>query len=142
MGISGSVPGPRIPCQAPPPRYARTVIGWHGPPLPRASVRIGTALSKKSAPAPSYREAAAEIESILARLDDESDVDIDEIAARVERAAELIRFCTEKLRSAELRIEKVTRDLAGTASGTVSATASGDETGTHDDTAHDDPEER
>lgn len=69
-------------------------------------------MSKKP---PTYREAAAEIESILARLDEDTDVDIDELAARVERAAELIKYCSEKLRAAELRVEKVTRELAGTA---------------------------
>ena len=62
--------------------------------------------------APSYREAAAEIEEILAAIDDETEVDIDELAARVERAAELIRFCTGRLRSAESRVEKVTEELA------------------------------
>ena len=65
---------------------------------------------------PTYREAAAEIEEILTAIDEETDVDIDELAARVERAAELIRFCTERLRSAESRVEKVTQELARTAS--------------------------
>jgi exodeoxyribonuclease VII small subunit len=85
-------------------------------------------MSKKT---PTYREAAAEIESILARLDEETDVDIDELAARVERAAELIQFCSEKLRAAELRVEKVTRELAGTAAeegpaGSPASPAAGD----------------
>ena len=44
--------------------------------------------------------------------DEEEDVDIDELATRVERAADLIRLCSEKLRAAELRVEKVTRELA------------------------------
>ena len=61
---------------------------------------------------PTYREAAAEIEEILEAIDEETDVDIDELAGRVERAAELIRFCSEKLRSAESRVEKVTQELA------------------------------
>ena len=69
----------------------------------------GTSLAKK---APSYREAAAEIEEILAKIDAETDVDIDELAGQVERAAELIRLCSDKLRSAESRVEKVTRELA------------------------------
>jgi len=85
-------------------------------------------VSKKT---PTYREAAAEIESILARLDEETDVDIDELAARVERAAELIRYCSEKLRAAELRVEKVTRELAGAApeegsAGTPAPSAAGE----------------
>lgn len=65
---------------------------------------------------PTYREAAAEIEEILSAIDAETDVDIDELAARVERAAELIRFCSERLRSAESRVEKVTQEFARTAS--------------------------
>ncbi len=61
---------------------------------------------------PSYREAAAEIEAILAHLDEDTEVDIEELAVQVERAAELIRLCSEKLRAAELRVEKVTQELA------------------------------
>ncbi len=75
----------------------------------RQARRMEERVSKK---APTYREAAAEIEQILATIDEETDVDIDELAARVERAAELIRFCSEKLRSAESRVEKVTQELA------------------------------
>ena len=83
-----------------------------GPMAMTFSVRClseGTSLAKK---APSYREAAAEIEEILAKIDAETDVDIDELAGQVERAAELIRLCSDKLRSAESRVEKVTRELA------------------------------
>ncbi len=65
----------------------------------------------------SYRESAAEIESILTAIDEETEVDIDELATRLERAAELIRFCSERLRSAEMRVEKVTRDLARSVEG-------------------------
>ncbi len=65
----------------------------------------------------SYRESAAEIESILTAIDEETEVDIDELATRLERAAELIRFCSDRLRSAEMRVEKVTRDLARTVEG-------------------------
>lgn len=68
--------------------------------------------SAKPSPPASYREAATEIEEILSWIDEEAEVDIDELAGRVERAAELIKFCSERLRSAEMRVEKVTQELA------------------------------
>ena len=62
-----------------------------------------------------YREAADEIEEILAKIEEDQQVDIDELAERVERAAKLIQFCFDRLRKAEMRVEKVTRDLTETA---------------------------
>ncbi len=59
-----------------------------------------------------YRIAADEIDQILAELEDDQRADIDELAEKVERAAKLIRFCFERLKGAELRVEKVTRELS------------------------------
>ena len=64
-----------------------------------------------------YRAAAAEIEDILEKIDDESEVDIDELASRVERASKLIGFCFDRLKGAEQRVTKVTEELARTAEG-------------------------
>lgn len=61
---------------------------------------------------PGYSEAAAEIEEILETIDASDSVDIDQLAEQVERAAELIRLCWDKLHAAELRVEKVTETLA------------------------------
>ncbi|HIA27788.1 MAG TPA: exodeoxyribonuclease VII small subunit [Planctomycetes bacterium] len=61
---------------------------------------------------PGYSEAAAEIEEILEKIDASDTVDIDQLAEQVERAADLIRLCSDKLHAAGLRVEKVTETLA------------------------------
>lgn len=47
-----------------------------------------------------YGEAMAEIEAILAELNG-ANPDIDELAGRVKRAGELIKFCRARLRKAQ-----------------------------------------
>ncbi len=59
-----------------------------------------------------YQKAADEIDQILKDLEDDQRADIDELAEKVERAAKLIRFCFDRLKGAELRVEKVTRQLS------------------------------
>ena len=53
-----------------------------------------------------YTEAVAEIEEILARMED-SELDIDRLGAYVERATMLIALCKEKLLKAQKQVEKV-----------------------------------
>jgi exodeoxyribonuclease VII small subunit len=53
-----------------------------------------------------YAEALVELESILESLEDD-DVDVDELAERVQRASELIELCRERIGKAKLRIEEV-----------------------------------
>ena len=53
-----------------------------------------------------YAEALAELEEILSGLEDE-DVDVDTLAEKVQRAAELIELCRERIAAAKLRIEEV-----------------------------------
>ncbi len=53
-----------------------------------------------------YAEAVAEIEEILARMED-SELDIDRLGAYVERATTLIALCKEKLLKAQTQVEKV-----------------------------------
>ncbi|MCC3158393.1 exodeoxyribonuclease VII small subunit [Hymenobacter sp. 15J16-1T3B] len=54
----------------------------------------------------SYRDAIAELEVLLRRLETES-VDVDDLTASAERAAELIRFCKQRLRTAEATLDRV-----------------------------------
>jgi exodeoxyribonuclease VII small subunit len=61
-------------------------------------------------PAPDYTAAIDELDAILRELEG-SDVDIDRLADRVARAAELIALCREKISNARVRIEEVTADL-------------------------------
>lgn len=58
----------------------------------------------------SYAEALAELDDILRELEG-SDVDVDRLADRVTRAAELIKLCRSRISAAQVRIEQVTADL-------------------------------
>ena len=53
-----------------------------------------------------YREAIDELETILRALETDA-VDVDDLTARVERSAELIRLCRHKLRHAEASLDRV-----------------------------------
>jgi len=55
---------------------------------------------------PSYREAIEELETILRSLETDA-VDVDDLTARVERSAELIRLCRHKLRNAEASLDRI-----------------------------------
>ena len=57
-----------------------------------------------------YAEALAELETILAQLE-RTDVDVDVLAAQVQRAAELIAFCRDRIGNARLQIEQVVAGL-------------------------------
>lgn len=57
-----------------------------------------------------YAEAMREVESILSELDSPS-VDVDVLAAKVERAAFLINWCNERISSAQLTVDTLVADL-------------------------------
>lgn len=57
-----------------------------------------------------YRDAIAELETILRTLETDT-VDVDELTARVQRSATLIRLCKQKLRTAEDAIDRVFENL-------------------------------
>ena len=59
-----------------------------------------------------YAEALKELETILAELE-RTDVDVDVLASRVERASELIRLCRERIGNAKLQIDNVVNGLEG-----------------------------
>lgn len=58
---------------------------------------------------PGYAEAIAEIETILAKFNNEQ-LDVDTLAAQVKRATELIAMCRERLRKAEDDVAKVLKE--------------------------------
>ncbi len=66
--------------------------------------------SVPSEPPAGYAEALAELDTILASLE-RTDVDVDVLAAQVQRAAELITFCRERIGHARLQIEQVVARL-------------------------------
>jgi exodeoxyribonuclease VII small subunit len=68
-----------------------------------------TADSTADSTEPGYAEALAELERILAELDRDS-VDVDVLAARVERASVLIRQCRDRIAAARLQVDHVLLD--------------------------------
>jgi exodeoxyribonuclease VII small subunit len=59
---------------------------------------------------PGYAQALSELDAILRELEG-SDVDVDRLADRVARAAELIALCRDRISTARLRIDEVIAEL-------------------------------
>jgi len=57
-----------------------------------------------------YADALAELEAILADLEDDS-IDIDVLAGKVERASVLIRLCRDRIASARTQVDRIVADL-------------------------------
>ena len=63
-----------------------------------------------------YADALDELDTILRELEG-SDVDVDRLAERVARAADLIALCRDRIGRARLRIDEVIADLDAPPSG-------------------------
>ena len=59
----------------------------------------------------SYKEAMAEIEEIVAQLEN-NQLDIDELSEKVKRVSELIVYCKSKLHETEEEVEKILKSIA------------------------------
>lgn len=59
---------------------------------------------------PGYSAALQELDAILRELEG-SDVDVDRLADRVARAAQLIALCRDRIGAARLQIDEVIADL-------------------------------
>ena len=57
-----------------------------------------------------YKEAMAEMEEIVAKLED-NQLDVDELSAYVKRVSELIVFCKSKLHDTEEEVEKILKTI-------------------------------
>lgn len=64
----------------------------------------------QQAPADGYAAALAELQKILDALE-APDVDVDALATHVDRAAELLRFCRERLVAAETQVTEIVAGL-------------------------------
>jgi len=58
-----------------------------------------------------YTEAVAELENILAELENSSEVNMDVIAEKVKRAAFLMQFCKKQLHELDVELEKMMAEL-------------------------------
>ena len=75
-------------------------------------------------PPDGYADALAELQQILEVLE-APDVDVDVLATHVDRAAELVRFCRERLVAAETQVTEIVAGLEDLDTG--SGAASDDE---------------
>ncbi len=57
-----------------------------------------------------YSQALAELEEIIESIETE-EADVDVLAVKVKRAALLVRFCREKLKSTEEEVKKVLSEM-------------------------------
>jgi len=58
-----------------------------------------------------YTEAVAELETILAELENNSEINMDLISEKVKRAAVLMEFCKKQLHQLDEELEKIMTDL-------------------------------
>lgn len=57
-----------------------------------------------------YADAISELDGLLADLEDDA-LDIDLLAAKVERASALIRFCRSRISAARVQVDRIVADL-------------------------------
>ena len=65
----------------------------------------------KTVKKPTFAEARARLDEILEALERDAD-DVDQLAARIKEAAELIRLCRERLSAARHEVKDVVAELA------------------------------
>ncbi len=58
----------------------------------------------------SYKEAVAEIEVILEKIENE-ELDVDDLTEKVKRVSSLIKLCKEKLHNTEQEVEKILKEM-------------------------------
>jgi exodeoxyribonuclease VII small subunit len=75
-----------------------------------------------------YGDALAELEAILDEIEDDS-VDVDVLATRVRRAAELLRVCRDRIASARIEVTQIVADLEPVTADTLDAADPGDDEG-------------
>lgn len=68
------------------------------------------ATKKDSGTTPGYADAVAELEEILDELEAD-EVDVDRLAERVKRAADLIELCRNRLEEARVEVTRIVADL-------------------------------
>lgn len=57
-----------------------------------------------------FGEAVSELEEILHRIEGE-EIDIDELAAELKKAAQLLELCRAKIRKAEIEVTQIVQSL-------------------------------
>jgi exodeoxyribonuclease VII small subunit len=76
----------------------------------QAPAGAGPAQGAAADEAPSFRAAMEELEGILRRIEGE-EIDIDQLAQELRRAAELLDLCRSKIRRAEVEVTQIVQNL-------------------------------
>jgi exodeoxyribonuclease VII small subunit len=63
---------------------------------------------------PNYTEAFEELQEIVSEIE-QGEISVDELAAKVKRAALLIKICKDKLATTEEDVSKILKELDNTA---------------------------
>ena len=63
-------------------------------------------MTTEATESPSYKSALEELETILNAIENDH-VDIDELAQNVERAAELLNVCRDKIERTEMQVRRI-----------------------------------
>jgi exodeoxyribonuclease VII small subunit len=66
----------------------------------------------KSEKIENYEKSFEELQAIIEEIES-GEISVDILAKKVERAAELIRFCKQKLTQTELDVQKILSELKG-----------------------------
>lgn len=74
----------------------------------------GAGVKSPPAPEPSFEDALEKLEVLVTRMES-GDVPLEEMVRRFEEGTHLLNLCTDKLRSAEQRIEILKQDRRGLA---------------------------
>lgn len=77
---------------------------------PQANEPQGDASAEEAEEPSGYGAALNELEGILRELD-RDDVDVDVLGERVRRAAQLLRFCRDRIANARFEVEHVVAEL-------------------------------
>jgi len=67
-------------------------------------------MSDEDGQEPKFGEAVSELEEILQRIESE-EIDIDELAAELKKAARLLELCRSKIRKAEVEVTQIVQSL-------------------------------
>lgn len=58
-----------------------------------------------------YTQAVNELETILAELENNNDIDMEQISEKVKKASELLAFCKKQLHEIDADLEKILEEL-------------------------------
>jgi exodeoxyribonuclease VII small subunit len=94
----------------------------------------------QEAPAPSFGEAMEELEEILQRIEGE-EVDVDQLAAELRRASQLLDLAREKIRRAEVEVTQIVQGIEAAAEGGAGAAGAAGEDREENPYAGEDEEE-